>query len=165
VTFLQATGALALAFAVLGLVLLALAPLVLDLLRRRTPSVIQIEDSTIMIVPQGFFRWLAPEVGTPIDALVGVFVVRRQELGPAGLSRPKTRLPEWLSRRLPGLLAGTFQGPGGSSLWLCGQRARAIRMDFSRGPYDYAVVQVRDPEATIHVLRAISRQNTQGLIS
>ncbi|GAA3228942.1 hypothetical protein GCM10010468_58570 [Actinocorallia longicatena] len=144
----------------MGVLLLfaAFLPLLLDRIRRGRPARIKIEDGMIMIEPRGIFRLLASGtwLRTPAKTLAEAIPVHRQELGPAGLSTAERRLPLWCALAFPGLLAGTFHGPAGHSLWLCGQRARAVRLHFVDAPVDFAVVQVNDPDETARILSAFA---------
>jgi hypothetical protein len=116
--------------------------------RRKELARVRVEGAFAVIEPVGIMKLLAltARLEVRLAHMSGVFEVER----PQDRYRPGMRLPgTWL----PGLLAGTFQGPEGRSFWLVGRGETSVRLDLDDEHYDYIVIDVADPSATLGELK------------
>ncbi|MGH9061454.1 MAG: hypothetical protein ACRDZY_18360, partial [Acidimicrobiales bacterium] len=55
---------------------------------------------------------------------------------------------------VPGLTAGNYGSDEGSSFWAVGSGRRGVVLELRGEGFDYVVVEVADPEATVAMLRS-----------
>ena len=81
-------------------------------------------------------------------------------------SDPSVKLGWWKGWRMPGthvpglIVAGTYYQGRRRIFWDVVHTSRTIVVDLNGEPYDQLVVEVADPEATVHRLEAARRTRT-----
>jgi len=108
---------------------------------------ISVSEREILIRPRGVFKFLSLRwsLRLPSEAVSRVSVVL-----PGGVRAPGLRYGAVF---FPGLTAGTYMAPDGTSYWLTGQPQPALEITLNEGPLSYVVVQVADPEAVAARIR------------
>lgn len=120
--------------------------------RRAALARLRLDGEAVVVEPVGILKLLALSSGLrlPVEHVTAAFQVDR----PQERYRPGMRLPgTWL----PGLLAGTFQGPEGRSFWVVGRGDTSVRLDVADERYDYVVVDVEDPAQALREINQARR--------
>ncbi|WP_405140975.1 hypothetical protein OG589_28965 [Sphaerisporangium sp. NBC_01403] len=133
-------------------VLLAVVLYGVLLARNGDLAAVVVSEGEVLIKPRGVFKVLSFRwsIRIPADAIAGVHVMDAGDLDPPGMRYGATLFP--------GLTAGTFIGPQGTSYWLAGRTRRSLRLELTDGPLNRIVVQVGDdPNALAVRIRNLVR--------
>jgi hypothetical protein len=115
-------------------------------------ATVTVDGGRVVVAVRGVLKALAfkGRLEFPVGHLVGAwYEPQARERRNLGLRMPGTALP--------GLVAGTYLSDEGRSFWVYGTGDNAVVLELREEPYDYLVVEVADPQATVAALRAALR--------